>query len=277
VSLIQRDPESNKGDHGTLAILGGSPGMVGAAVLSARCALFSGTGRVVIARLSLADGFVLDSLQPEIMVIDVDAHTSRPITTWLMGPGLGTSDAAAQTLQGLMSCNLPVVLDADALNLMAQDPALQRQCGRRSAPTVITPHPGEAGRLLNCSTPHVQANRTATAVQLSQQLNAITVLKGHRTLIANADGVLHENMTGNAALASGGTGDVLAGLIGALIAQGCGPLQAARTGSRLHGEAAEHLSKRLGGMMGITAGELIPEIRLLLNQAPPISQPGSDR
>ena len=274
MSLIQRDPESNKGDHGTLAILGGSPGMVGAAVLSARCALWSGTGRVVIARLSLADGFVLDAVQPEVMVIDVNARASRPITTWLMGPGLGTSDEAAQILQGLMSCNLPVVLDADALNLMAQDPALQRQCARRSAPTVITPHPGEAGRLLNSSAQHIQTNRAAGAARLSQQLNAITVLKGHRTLIASADGEqLHENMTGNAALACGGTGDVLAGLIGALIAQGCSPMQAALTGSRLHGEAAERLSERLGGMIGVTAGELIPEIRLLLNQAPPLARP----
>jgi hydroxyethylthiazole kinase-like uncharacterized protein yjeF len=274
VSLIQRDPESNKGDHGTLAILGGSAGMVGAAVLSARCALWSGTGRVVIARLSLADGFVLDAVQPEVMVIDVNARASRPITTRLIGPGLGTSDEAAQILQGLMSCNLPVVLDADALNLMAQDPALQRQCARRSAPTVITPHPGEAGRLLNSSAQHIQTNRAAGAARLSQQLNAITVLKGHRTLIASADGEqLHENMTGNAALACGGTGDVLAGLIGALIAQGCSPMQAALTGCRLHGEAAERLSERLGGMIGVTAGELIPEIRLLLNQAPPLARP----
>jgi hydroxyethylthiazole kinase-like uncharacterized protein yjeF len=278
VSLIQRDPESHKGDHGTLAVLGGSPGMVGAAVLSARCALYSGAGRVVIVRLSLADGFVLDTVQPEVMVIDVDAHASRPITTWLMGPGLGTSDEAAQTLQGLMSCNLPIVLDADALNLMAQDPALQRQCARRIAPTVITPHPGEAGRLLDCSTQQIQANRAANAVRLSQQLNAITVLKGRQTLMSSADGVvLHENMTGNAALASGGTGDVLAGLIGALIAQGLSPMQAALTGARLHGEAAERLTKRFSGMIGITAGELIPEIRLLLNQAAPISPPDPDR
>jgi hydroxyethylthiazole kinase-like uncharacterized protein yjeF len=278
VSLIQRDPDSNKGDHGTLAILGGSPGMVGAAVLSARCALFGGTGRVLIVRLSLADGFVIDTVQPEIMVIDVTTHAGRPITTWLMGPGLGTSDEAAQTLQGLMSCDLPVVLDADALNLMAQDPALQRRCARRGAPTVITPHAGEAGRLLGSSTQDIQANRSASATHLAQQLNAITVLKGHRTLIASADGVLlHENLTGNAALACGGTGDVLAGLIGALIAQGCSPMQAALTGCRLHGEAAEHLTQRLGGMIGITAGELIPEIRRRINQAPPIPQPVSDR
>ena len=277
MSLIQRDPESNKADHGTLAILGGSPGMVGAAVLSARCALYSGTGRVLIVRLSLKDGFVLDPIAPEIMVIDVHSQASRPITTWLMGPGLGTSDEAAQALRSLMSCNLPLVLDADALNLIAQDPALARQCARRRAPTVITPHPGEAGRLLCSSAQHVQANRAASAVHLSQQLNAITVLKGHRTLIAGTDGVLtHENMTGNAALACGGTGDVLAGLIGALITQGCSPIQAALTGCRLHGEAAEHLTERLGGMIGITAGELIPEIRLLLNRAPPISRPISD-
>ena len=96
-------------------------------------------------------------------------------------------------------------------------------------------------------------------------------------MIAGTDGVLtHENMTGNAALACGGTGDVLAGLIGALITQGCSPMQAALTGCHLHGEAAEHLTERLGGMIGITAGELIPEIRLLLNRAPPISRPISD-
>ncbi len=268
--LLIRDPQSNKGDHGALGILGGSTGMVGAAFLSARSALFSGTGRTYIVRLSLDDGVVVDPLTPEIMIIDIQDCKDKPINTWVAGPGLGTSDSARQALSKCLNSDDPVVLDADALNLIAEDPALGRQCRRRHRPTVITPHPGEASRLLQQPVAQIQADRQTAAQTMAAAFHAVTVLKGHQTVITTPEGAPSINHSGNAALATAGTGDVLAGLIGSLIAQGVDPHQAALTAVHIHGSAAERLTLRLGGMIGVSASELIPEIRLLINagQAP---------
>ncbi len=264
--LLKRSPRAHKGDHGTLGILGGATGTVGAGFLAARAALFAGAGRVYLVRPSLADGCVLDPLTPEVMVIDATELSARPITAWLVGPGLGVTEAAHQLLTQILSGVTPVVIDADALNLIAEDPARGRQCARRGAATVITPHPGEAARLMRCSIEQIQADRNSAAQALAECLNAIVVLKGAGTVITNPAGDRSINLTGNAALATGGTGDVLAGVIAALIAQGVDPLIAAREAVRVHGLAAERLTERTGGMVGVTASELIPEIRGLLNQ-----------
>jgi hydroxyethylthiazole kinase-like uncharacterized protein yjeF len=202
------------------------------------------------------------------MVIDATDLSARPITAWLVGPGLGVSEAAHQLLRQILGGTIPVVIDADALNLIAEDSALGRQCARRGAAAVITPHPGEAARLMRCSIEQVQADRNSAAQTLARRLNAIAVLKGAGTVITNPSGDRSINLTGNAALATGGTGDVdvLAGVIAALIAQGVDPLIAAREAVRFHGLAAERLTERTGGMVGVTASELIPEIRGLLNQ-----------
>lgn len=265
-SVLKRSPMAHKGDHGTLGILGGATGMVGAGFLAARAALFTGAGRIYLVRPSLADGCVLDPLTPEVMVVDATELSGRLITAWLVGPGLGITEAARQLLTQVLGSIIPVVIDADALNLIAEDPGLGRQCARRGVATVITPHPGEAARLLRCSIAQIQTDRNSAAQMLAQQLNAIVVLKGAGTVIANAAGDRFINLTGNAALASGGTGDVLAGVIAALIAQGVDPFLAAREAVRIHGLAAERLTDRTGGMVGVTASELIPEIRGLLNQ-----------
>ena len=280
--LLSRKADSNKGDHGALGIVGGGPGMVGAAFLAARTALYCGTGRVYVVRPSLQDHYVLDPLTPEVMVIDAAQSKQKPINAWVIGPGLGTSDAAHQLIADMLGRDQPMVIDADGLNLMAEDPALGRQCARRSAPTIITPHPGEASRLLALSVEHIQSHRPQCAQQLAEKLNAVAVLKGHQTVIASPQDGLTINDTGNAALATAGTGDVLAGLIGALIAQGVTAQHAAIEGARIHGiaaqqaavqacrihgMAAEVLTKKIGGMIGITASELIPEIRRLINAA----------
>jgi ADP-dependent NAD(P)H-hydrate dehydratase / NAD(P)H-hydrate epimerase len=264
--LINRSPASNKGDHGALAILGGAQGTVGAAFLAARAALFSGAGRVFVVRPNLSDGYVLDPIAPEIMVIDAGQAKSKPVNCWLAGPGLGMSDAAHQLLSDILGKPVPLVIDADGLNLIAEDPALGRQCARRSAPTIITPHPGEAARLLEYSINQVQANRNQAAQELARRLNAIVVLKGAGTVMCDKAGNAQVNTTGNAALATGGTGDVLAGLMASLIAQGLEPLTAAHQSVRIHGPAAEQLTDRVGGVLGITASELIPVIRRLLNE-----------
>lgn len=266
--LLLRKADSNKGDHGALGIVGGGPGMVGAAFLAARSALYSGTGRVYVVRPSLQDHYVLDPLAPEVMVIDASQSKHKPINAWVIGPGLGTSDAAHQLIADVLSRSQPMVIDADGLNLMAEDPALGRQCARReSGSTIITPHPGEAARLLALGVDQIQSQRSQHARQLAEKFNAIAVLKGHQTVIATRQGEITLNNTGNAALASAGTGDVLAGLIGSLIAQGIDTHQAAINAVRIHGSAAEQLTKTIGGMIGITASELIPEIRRLINEA----------
>lgn len=263
--LITRQPDANKGDHGALGILGGASGMVGAAFLAARTALMSGTGRVYVVRPSLADGVVLDPVTPEVMVIDAIQATSKPINAWVAGCGLGSSDAAHHLLSELLGAEMPLVLDADALNLMADDPALARKCARRASATVITPHPGEAARLLESDAKSIQANRKAAAQSLSEAFRATAILKGHHTVIAHTDGSIVINDTGNAALATAGTGDVLAGLLGSLIAQGIPVADACRHAVRMHGLAGERLSARIGGMVGATASELISEIRSIIN------------
>jgi hydroxyethylthiazole kinase-like uncharacterized protein yjeF len=131
---------------------------------------------------------------------------------------------------------------------------------------VITPHPAEAARLLQSTTDTVQSDRAYAARELANRFRAIALLKGAGSVIAHLDGSTQINPTGNAALATGGTGDVLAGLIAALIAQGISPIDAVITGASIHGQAAEVLTERLGGMIGITASELIPEIRQLINR-----------
>jgi ADP-dependent NAD(P)H-hydrate dehydratase / NAD(P)H-hydrate epimerase len=275
--LIERKSNAHKGDHGSLGILGGAQGMVGAAFLAARTAVFSGCGRVYVVRPNLADGFVLDTHAPEVMVIDFHESDTKPINAWVAGPGLGTSSAAHDMLAQVMHTPHPLLIDADALNLMAEDPALGRQCKRRTGPTIITPHPGEAARLVSSlvsslvgsaaesTVQAVQSNRNACAQQLADQFNAIVVLKGAGTVITAPSQSPMTNTTGNAALATAGTGDVLSGLIGALLAQGLAPLDAATAGVRLHGLAAEALTAQVGGMLGISASELIPEIRRLIN------------
>jgi ADP-dependent NAD(P)H-hydrate dehydratase / NAD(P)H-hydrate epimerase len=271
MAILQRHPQSNKGSHGALAVVGGAPGTVGAACLASRAALYAGTGRVFMVRPTAGDGFVMDPLAPEVMVIEFTQSLQKPITAWVLGPGLGTSDAAHQIVVSILNVDVPVLIDADALNLIAQDPALGRQCARRSAPTLLTPHPGEAGRLMSVSTEEIQSARTNWAEQIAEKFNAITVLKGAGSVITQPKQPSSPplvNTTGNAALATAGTGDVLSGLIGGLLAQGMPPLVAAVTGVRIHGLAAEALSQRIGGTVGATASELIPEIRHLINSLP---------
>jgi hydroxyethylthiazole kinase-like uncharacterized protein yjeF len=201
------------------------------------------------------------------MIIAFKEAAAKPVTAWAIGPGLGLGPASAQIMAQVLHADLPVVIDADALNLIALDPALGRQCARRSAPTILTPHEGEAARLLKKSTAEIAADRPATAFALQKAFGGIVLLKGHQSLITDGPGHLATNQSGNAALATGGTGDVLTGLIGSLLAQGLAPFKAACWAADLHGRAAESLTKRHGGMIGLAAGELILEIRALINHA----------
>ncbi|HZV67845.1 MAG TPA: NAD(P)H-hydrate dehydratase, partial [Telluria sp.] len=215
--LAPRAHNSHKGSYGDLAVMGGAHGMAGAPVLAARGALYGGAGRVYLAAVDPGPAF--DSVQPEIM-FRTAADFEFADSTLVVGPGMGQAPHAAALLARAQASACPLVLDADALNLLAASPVLQAGLARRSAPTVLTPHPLEAARLLGMTSAAVQADRLAAARALAARFNAVVVLKGSGTVIAQADGTLAVNPTGNPGLASAGTGDVLAGICGALLAQG---------------------------------------------------------
>ena len=190
----------------------------------------------------------------------------EPEVPVVAGPGLGTSRAAHDTLARALHAQVPVVLDADALNLIALEPGLQQKLARRDSATILTPHPLEAARLLGTSSAGVQADRVAAARELAQRFGAIVVLKGSGTVIARSNGHVAINTTGNPALATAGSGDVLAGICGALLAQGWPEWDAALGAVWLHGHAADVLVEQGVGPIGLSAGELIPAARSALNR-----------
>jgi hydroxyethylthiazole kinase-like uncharacterized protein yjeF len=181
------------------------------------------------------------------------------------GPGMGTSVNAIEKLSAICATNSPLVLDADALNILAVRTDLQCMVAQRRGATILTPHPLEAARLLSTTAVSVQADRLHAARELARRFKAILVLKGSGTVIARPDGNSAINVTGNPALATAGTGDVLAGMCGALLGQGYPHWEAALSAVWIHGEAADRLVKQGCGPIGLTAGELIPAAREVLN------------
>lgn len=262
-ALHSRLHNSHKGSYGDVVVLGGAQGMIGAAVLAARTAAKSGAGRVLLA--CIAEHLSYDSAQPELMCRDA-ADFDFDSASIVAGPGLGTSRDAHDYLAKALSAHTPLVLDADALNLIAMETGLQRKLFARNAPTLLTPHPLEAARLLGITTPQIQANRLAAARAIAKKFNATTILKGSGTVIAAVNGLTVINTTGNPALSTAGAGDVLSGLCGALLAQGWPAWEAALAAVWLHGKAADNLVANGTGPIGLTASELIPEIRAALNQ-----------
>ncbi|BAN23124.1 NAD(P)H-hydrate dehydratase [Caballeronia insecticola] len=263
-----RDNATNKGTFGTLAVIGGDTGMCGAPVLAARMALYGGAGKVNIA--FLGDGFPpYDPPHPELMLHHVDGFALDKMDALAIGCGMGSSERAQNVLDDVLKLDIPKLLDADALNLVAKNDALAAAVAARGAqgdPCILTPHPLEAARLLHSDAKAVQADRIAAARQLSARYAAIAVLKGSGTVIASPDGRVAVNPTGNAGLATGGTGDVLGGLIGALLAQKLPAYEAALAGVWLHGLAAQTLTDGGTGPAGLTAGELAPAVRTLINR-----------
>ncbi|KND59753.1 NAD(P)HX epimerase / NAD(P)HX dehydratase [Candidatus Burkholderia verschuerenii] len=263
-----RDNGTNKGTFGTLAIIGGDTGMCGAPVLAARMALYGGAGKVNVA--FLGEGFPpYDPPHPELMLHRVDDFALDKMDAFAIGCGMGQSDRAKKVFADALNLDVPKLLDADALNLVAADDALAAivaQRGAKGDPCILTPHPLEAARLLQSDAKSVQADRLQAARQLAARYGAIAVLKGSGTIVAAPDGRVAINPTGNAGLATGGTGDVLGGLIGALLAQNLPAYEAALAGVWLHGLAAQSLSDDGIGPAGLTAGELAPRVRSLINR-----------
>ena len=264
-----RKRNSHKGDYGTLGIVGGNRGMVGAALLAARTALLAGAGRVRLGLLA-ADAPTVDHDYPELMLRSVDDTLESEVL--VMGPGAGRSPSSTSVSQfertllpAAVASDKPLVLDADALNTVAFNDTLRADLARRAAPTIVTPHPAEAARLLRRETADVQADRLDSALVLARSLNVQVVLKGAGSICASPDGSFAINTTGNPGLASGGTGDVLAGLVGAILCQGLDAPKALRYAVCLHGAAADSLVARGRGPIGLTASEIALECRRLLN------------
>ena len=261
-----RRSNTHKGTYGSLGIIGGAPGMVGAAWLAGRSALHLGTGRVYVGTMG-SGAPTIDPLQPELMLRAADAVLKlEHLTALAVGPGLGQSAAAKGLLKNAIRADIPVVFDADALNLLAQEAIMRRAFVRRSAPSVITPHPAEAARLLGCSTTEVQNRRIDAAVELAARLRCEVVLKGAGSVCASADGSYQINTSGNPGLAAAGQGDVLTGMVGALLAQGCSPATALRAAVHLHGAAADDLVASGTGPVGLTASDVLLAARARINR-----------
>lgn len=263
--LKPRPQNSHKGSFGSAGILGGAPSMVGAAFLAGRAALKLGAGRVYLGLLDLPSPGV-DPLQPELMLRRPPALLQTPLTALACGPGLGVSLEASELLESAIGLDLPLVLDADALNLVASEGNLQAALAGRPQPAILTPHPAEAARLLDCSTPEVQADRRAAALEITRRYRCHVALKGCGTLLAAVDGRWWINSTGNPGMATAGMGDVLTGLIVALLAQGWPGETALLAGVHLHGAAADRLVDAGIGPVGLTAGEVIDAARRVFNQ-----------
>jgi hydroxyethylthiazole kinase-like uncharacterized protein yjeF len=262
-ALKPRPRNFHKGNAGSLGVVGGARGMTGAALLAGRAALKLGAGRTYV---GLLEHLAVDPGAPELMLRHVDDVLGQDLDAVVAGPGLGRTEHAATLVGAVLASDWPCVLDADALNLMSDDKNLRAACERRSADTLITPHPAEAGRLLKISTDEVQADRLAAARALAQRYNAHAVLKGNGSVIVARDGHLFINTTGNPGMASAGMGDVLSGILGALLAQRLSGESALVLGVHLHGAAADELAGSGAGPVGLTAGELTDAARRLWNR-----------
>lgn len=251
--LPRRDPESNKGRYGKVLCIAGCANYRGAAQLCTMGALRGGAGIVTLASTekviaaasaSLAECVYLPCHENEqggissrnIPALCAEAAKSSCI---VLGCGLGNTPDTAALVQALFVQSAPIVLDADGLN--AVSPSLPKAAGA----CVITPHPGEMARLTGLTVTDIERDRPSIAAEFARVHNCTVVLKGHRTVIASQDGKLYENTTGNAGMARGGSGDLLAGMIGALLAQGLSPLDAACCGVWLHGKAGDLCAARL--------------------------------
>lgn len=265
--LASRARDAHKGHFGHVLVVGGRPGMLGALLLAGEAAARSGAGCVSIASLD-PNPQVLLARRPELMCHavgqsdDIDPLLEKS-TVVVVGPGLGQSDVAEWLLRRVLMARLPTVIDADALNLIAM--------GRIDIATmpeklwILTPHPGEAGRLLHSSATEVQADRASAVSALCKKYKAVVVLKGANTLIAGPDvDVLSRVIQGNPGMASGGMGDVLSGVIGGLLAQGLSREEAASLGVYLHAKAADQAAQQLGER-GLLAADLMPWLYVGVN------------
>jgi len=269
--LAPRPRSSHKGLFGHVLVLGGDHGFSGAVRMAAQASARCGAGLVSIATRS-AHAWTIPLAVPELMVSGVeniselDPLLSRA-SVILAGPGMGQSPWAQAMLARTLECRLPLVLDADALNLLAREPAY-------SDWWILTPHPGEAARLLGISTAEIQADRFRAAGRLQQRYGGIIVLKGSGTLVFGPDTLPLVCTAGNPGMATGGMGDVLSGVVAGLLAQGLSPLQAAALGVTIHAMAGDSAARQ-GGERGLMATDLLPWISRYANPGMNIAADGT--
>jgi NAD(P)H-hydrate epimerase len=271
VALPARPKDGHKGTFGTAVVLAGSLGYTGAAYLAATAAARAGAG---IVRLLVADGIypILAAKCTEVIATPVPevapghvGHSAREAVlrnlegaaAAIVGPGLGRDSSTWRLIYDLVAqVTLPMVLDADALNALAENRRLLKKLGKER---VLTPHPGEMGRLTGKSAAELNRDRAGAAAAAAEEWGAVVVLKGAHTVVAGPGGLLSTDPHELPALATGGTGDVLSGIIGGLLAQGCDPFTAAVTGVYVHAEAGRVVAERLGES-GLLASDLLIEI-----------------
>ncbi|WP_194207155.1 bifunctional ADP-dependent NAD(P)H-hydrate dehydratase/NAD(P)H-hydrate epimerase [Superficieibacter sp. 1612_C1] len=267
--LKPRRPTSNKGDHGKLLIVGGDHGTAGAIRMTGEAALRAGAGLVRI--LTRSDNIVpILAARPELMVQELTPEALDDNLEWadvvVIGPGLGQQKWGKQALHKVENFRKPMLWDADALNLLAINPDTRHN-------RLLTPHPGEAARLLNTSVAEIESDRLLSAQRLVKQYGGTVVLKGAGTVIASHEGSLGIADAGNAGMASGGMGDVLSGIIGALLAQQLPLYEAACAGCVAHGVAADKLAAR-HGTRGMLATDLFSTLMRVVN--PDVIDPEHD-
>lgn len=275
--IRKRTADSHKGTYGHLFVLAGSPGKSGAAILCAEAALRSGSGLVTLG-VPQSISTAVEEKTTEVMSVSLkdskdgtfhpDAHEEvlRELegkkTALAVGPGISTSKGTGKLLEKVITqCEVPVVLDADALNIISKNPEILR---KTKVPAVVTPHPGEMARLCGVGTKQVQSDRVGVSTRFSEKYGCYVVLKGARTVVSTPGGEVFINPTGNSAMATAGTGDVLTGIIGGLVAQGYDSLQSCLLGVFLHGHAADLLLEETGAA-GFTASEISRKIPASIN------------
>jgi len=254
-----RPAASHKGTYGHVAIIAGSPGRSGAAVLCARGAIRTGAGLVTV-RTDPDTAKLVHTGSIESMTDSTSELREflRNKNAALVGPGLPDDEAAyAETRAIVDTIELPLLIDASGLNAFASRPA---ELNPRHLPRVITPHPGELARILGTDAKSINGDRISAAREAARVTQCVVVLKGHQTLVAEPDGHVFVNPTGNPGMASGGMGDVLAGIIAALLARGIDPLDAACAGVYLHGLAGDILKEEMGdsGLVAMDLAERVP-------------------
>ena len=277
VPWLRREPDTHKGTYGHLFVLSGSLGKTGAACLCSESALRCGAGLVTLG-IPCTLNPVMEQKLTEVMTLPLPAGEGETLSSGgleeikefassvkglAVGPGMGVNEETGRIVRALwVDVDRPMVWDADALTLLAGNPNLR---GKHCAEIVVTPHPGEMGRLIDKPVAWVQENRVEAARSFAEQWGVVTVLKGARTLIAAPDGRLRINPTGNPGMAAGGMGDVLTGMIGAFLVQGMEAYDAASFAVWIHGAAGDRMAQTLGPV-GFLASEVMQTLPQLFRE-----------
>lgn len=277
-AVFNRPDDSNKGTLGSLLCICGSYGMAGAAIMAGKAALKSGIGLLKIAvpksiypvcATNILESVYYPLEETSNGVIsckntDFLLEMCEKSSAVVIGCGLSVCDDTKNLVQSVITnCKEPLVIDADALNCICNKPEILKNL---KAPAIITPHPGEMARLLHSTPKTVNSNRENTAIDFAKKFGVVTVLKGAGTIIASPDGEVYINHTGNSGMATGGSGDVLSGIIGSLLAQGASPINAAAAGVFLHGTIGDLAAEKLGkiSMLPTDMIDMIPTAYLKL-------------